>query len=228
MSKIVSIQIGEPTTYVHHGAVDGKDCTWTTAFFKTPVEGSVWVGRTNIAGDRQADLEFHGGSDKAVLAYSADHYAYWCERLGNPDLPYGGFGENLTIAGLDESQVCIGDTWQAGPVIFQITQPRQPCWKLSRRWGIDDLARQVIQNGKSGWYLRVLAEREIAAGCEMTLIERPHPTWTVHRASDLMHHRKSDLAAAAELASLPELSAAWRETLQERIAKRGSSHDSFA
>lgn len=221
MPTVLSIQIGQPTTYVNHGAGDGSKSTWTTAFFKTPVTGSVWVSRTNIAGDGQADLEFHGGSEKAVLAYSADHYAYWRAHLGNPDLPHGAFGENLTIAGLDETSVCVGDVWQAGPVVFQVTQPRQPCWKLSRRWKIDDLARQVIANGKSGWYLRVLAEGEIAAGCELTLIERPHPSWTVQRASDLMHHRKDDLPAAAELAGLPELSAAWRETLQERIAKRG-------
>ena len=221
MPRIISIQIGQPTKYVHHGAGDGNGQTWTTAFFKTPVAGSVWVGRTNIAGDSQADLEFHGGTDKAVLAYSADYYGYWREHLGNADMPLGAFGENLTITGLDETSVCIGDTWQAGAVLFQVTQPRQPCWKLSRRWRIDDLARQVIANGKSGWYLRVLAEGELAAGCEMSLIERPHPAWTIQRASDLMHHHKGDLAGAAELASLPELSAAWRETLHERIAKRG-------
>jgi MOSC domain-containing protein YiiM len=222
MPTIVSIQIGQPTTYEYAAHADGEGRSWTTAFFKSPVAGSVWVSDTNIAGDAQADLRFHGGPDKAVLAYSADHYAYWREHLALPDLPHSAFGENLTIAGLDESSVCIGDTWQAGPVVFQVTQPRQPCWKLSRRWRIEDLAKQVIQNAKSGWYLRVLTEGELAAGSEMSLIERPHPTWTIQRASDLMHHRKHDLAAAAELASLPELSEAWRETLQERIAKRPS------
>lgn len=222
MPNLLSIQVARPQHYGQAEAVDPHDRPWTTAFFKMPISGSVFVSRTNIVGDAQADLQFHGGPDKAVLAYSADHYAYWREHINQPTLPYGAFGENLTIAGLDESQVCVGDTWQADPVVFQVTQPRQPCWKLSRRWRIDDLARQVIANGKSGWYLRVLAEGEIAAGCEMTLIGRPHPTWTVQRASDLMHHRKNDLAAAAELAAMPELSAAWRETLQDRIVKRTS------
>lgn len=220
MPSVLSLQVGQPTTYEHAGHADGEGCSWTTAFFKSPIAGSVFVGLTNLAGDRQADLRFHGGPDKAVLAYSAGHYAYWREQLARLDLPFGGFGENLTIEGLDEATVCIGDTWQAGPVVFQVTQPRQPCWKLSRRWGIPDLAKQVIENGKSGWYLRVLAEGEIAAGCDFVLIERPHPNWTVQQASDLMHHRKANLDKAAELAALPELSAAWRETLLDRTAKR--------
>lgn len=221
MPTVVSIQIGQPTDYLHEGQVDGKDRAWTTAFFKQPVAGPIWVGRTNIDGDRQADLVNHGGPDKAALAYSADHYPYWRAHLGLPEMPHGGFGENLTITGLDEMGVCIGDTWRAGQVVFQVTQPRQPCWKMSRRWRIADLAKQVIAIGKSGWYLRILVEGEISSGVAMELVARPHPAWTVARASDLFHHRKDDLAATAELAAVPELSAAWRESLQSRLSKRG-------
>lgn len=216
---LVSLQTGRATEHMHQGHADGKPVAWTTAFFKTSVAGPIRVTRLGLAGDEQADRENHGGPDKAVLAYSAEHYAYWRSRLKLPEMPYGGFGENLTIAGLDESTVCIGDTWQAGSVVFQVTQPRQPCWKMSRRWQIADLARQVIANGKSGWYLRVLAEGEIAAGLALELVRRPHPEWTVARASDLMHHHKQDLFAAAELAALPELSAAWKEALAERIER---------
>jgi MOSC domain-containing protein YiiM len=221
MPTVISIQVGRPQDHLHDGPVDGNSCSWTTAFWKQPVEGPVWVGATNIDGDQQADLVNHGGSDKAVLAYSADHYDYWRAHLKLPDMPYGGFGENLTISGVDEASVCIGDTWRTGPVVFQVTQPRQPCWKMSRRWRIADLAKQVIANGKSGWYLRVLTEGELAAGATMELIARPHPAWTVARASDLFHYRKDDLAGAAELAALPELSAAWRESLEVRLLKRG-------
>jgi MOSC domain-containing protein YiiM len=220
---IVSIQVGQPTDYLHEGHTDGNALTWTTAFFKQPVVGPVWVSTTNIAGDRQADVINHGGYDKAVLAYSADHYAYWRAHLGFAEMPHGGFGENLTIAGLGETGVCIGDTWRAGPVVFQVSQPRQPCWKMSRRWRIADLAKQVIANGKSGWYLRVLQEGELAAGAMLELIARPNPAWTVARASDLFHHRKDDLAGTAELAALPELSAAWRESLHARLRKRDGS-----
>jgi MOSC domain-containing protein YiiM len=221
---VASIQTARPATYAHDGHADGKPRTWTTAFFKTPVAGPVRVTALGLAGDEQADKENHGGPDKAALAYSADHYAWWRQQLALPDMPHGGFGENLTIAGIDESTVCIGDTWRAGEVVFQVTQPRQPCWKMSRRWQIADLARQVIASGKSGWYLRVLAEGELSAGTPIDLVARPHPTWTVARASDLFHHRKDDLAAAAELASLPESSAAWKDALRCRIAKRQATH----
>jgi MOSC domain-containing protein YiiM len=220
MPVVVSLQSARPARYVHQGHADGKSSTWTTAFFKTPVAGPVYVSTLGLAGDEQADKENHGGPDKAVLAYSADHYAYWRAHFGLPDMPHGGFGENLTITGLDETTVCIGDTWRAGDVVFQVTQPRQPCWKMSRRWQIADLARQVIANGKSGWYLRVLAEGELAEGTPIELLARPHPAWTVARASELFHHRKDDLAAAGDLAALPELSLAWKASLASRIAKR--------
>jgi MOSC domain-containing protein YiiM len=219
MPTIVSIQAGQPTDYLHEGAADGQHRSWTTAFFKTPVSGAVHVSRMGVAGDRQADLQNHGGVDKAVLAYSADHYAYWPQHLGLPEMPLGGFGENLSIAGLDESGVCIGDQWQAGEVTFEVTQPRQPCWKMSRRWRIPDLAAQVVANGKCGWYLRVLAEGQIAAGREFELVSRPHPAWTVFRASRVMHHEKRDRAAASELAELPQLSAAWKESLLRRVGQ---------
>jgi MOSC domain-containing protein YiiM len=217
---IVTIQIGQPTEYRHEGHADGNAQAWTTAFFKQPVVGAVLVGPTGVAGDRQADLVNHGGIDKAVLAYSADHYGYWRAHLSLPEMPHGGFGENLTIAGLDEAAVCIGDTWRAGPVVLQVAQPRQPCWKMSRRWRIADLAKQVIANGKSGWYLRVLSEGELSTGTALELILRPNPAWSVARASELFHHRKDDLAATAELAALPELSGAWRESLHGRLSKR--------
>ncbi len=219
MPTILSINIGHAATHLDERAADGNDRRWSTAFFKTPVAGPGHVGSLGVVGDEQADREHHGGPEKAVLAYSADHYAYWRAHLNLPDLPYGGFGENLTIHSLTEDSVCIGDTWRAGDVLLQVTQPRQPCWKMSRRWQIADLARQVTANGKSGWYLRVLESGELAAGTAIELIARPHPAWTVARASDLMHVRKADLEEAAELASLPELSAAWQAALNQRLAK---------
>jgi MOSC domain-containing protein YiiM len=219
---ILSIQVARPATYVYADAADGKPREWTTAFFKQPVAGPVRANHLGLACDEQADRENHGGIDKAVLAYSADHYAYWRQHLGKPDLPYGAFGENLTITGIDEQTVCIGDVWQASDVRLHVSQPRQPCWKMSRRWQLADLARQVIANGKSGWYLRVLTEGELSVGLPLELVARPHPAWTVARASELMHHRKDDLAAAAELAVLPELSASWKETLAARLAHRAA------
>ena len=201
-------------------SADDHDRPWTTAFFKSPVVGPIHLTNTGIIGDGQADRENHGGIDKAVLAYSADHYSVWRRQLNLPDMPFGGFGENLTIEGIDETTVCIGDLWQAGDVTFQVSQPRQPCWKMSRRWRIADLAQQVIHNGRSGWYLRVLTDGDLAARTPLTLVERPHPDWTIALASRIMHHDKHDLAAAAALALLPELSTSWRETLLARLDRR--------
>lgn len=220
MPTIVSIQTGRATTYDHGGAADGKNRSWTTAFLKTPVEGSVRLGELGIEGDEQADRKNHGGLDKAVLAYSAEHYAYWREHFSLAVMPHGGFGENLTIAGSEESTVCIGDRWRSGDVVFEVSQPRQPCWKMARRWQIVDLPKQVIQNGRSGWYLRVLEAGELTAGMAIELASRPRPVWTVARASRLLYHEQGNVAGMEELANLPELSRAWREELLERIARR--------
>lgn len=222
MPTIVSIQVGRAKKYVQEAVGDGKGRAWTTGFFKSPVVGMVKVDELGVAGDEQADRENHGGIDKAVLAYSADHYAYWREHLGLPEMPFGGFGENLTIGGLDESSVCIGDRWRAGDVRLEVSQPRQPCWKMGRRWQIVDLPKQVIQNGRSGWYLRVLNVGELESGAAIELTLRPRPLWTIARANRLLYHEPDNIEGLTELANLPELSRAWREELLERIARRQS------
>lgn len=213
-----AIQVGRPQTYGSEDARDPMDKPWTTGFFKEPVGGKVLVTKTNLVGDGQADLRFHGGPDKAVLAYSANHYAGWNAELER-HLPSGAFGENLTIDGITEQDVCIGDTWRVGGAVFQVSQPRQPCWKLARRWRMKDLTARVIENGKSGWYFRVLEEGLIEVGQPVEILARPHPLWTVARASLLMHHDKQNYQDAAELAYLPELSASWKAELTERAAR---------
>jgi MOSC domain-containing protein YiiM len=174
-----SIQVGMPTSYGSEDAANVHDKPWTTGFFKQPIEGLVFVGKTNIAGDGQADLYNHGGVDKAVLAYSADHYPKWREELRLPEMPHGAFGENLTIAGLNEGSVCIGDIFRIGPVTFEVSQPRQPCWKLARRWRMHELTGLVVRNGRSGWYLRVLEEGWIEAAGHLGRAPQPR---VVHRS----------------------------------------------
>ena len=189
------------------------DRPWVTGFFKSPVTEPVWLGRTGLAGDGQADSKNHGGPDKAVLAYAADHYPLWHAELNRSDLSYGAFGENFTIAGLSEETVCIGDVFAVGPVRVQVSQPRQPCWKIARRWRIKDLTARVLSTGRTGWYFRVLVEGYVQPGLPVVLIERPFPRWTVARASEIMRHRRDDPAAAAELAACPLLSVSWRRSL---------------
>lgn len=210
---LASLQVGLPRTIV---AGDGSDAPWTTGFYKSPVTGSVQVNATNLEGDGQADLSCHGGIDKAVLAYSAEHYIAWRNELSFSEMPYGAFGENLTITNQTEQNVCIGDQWSCGDVVFQISQPRQPCWKLARRWQLPGLPKLVVQSGRSGWYLRVLAEGEIEAGLNIDLIERPHADWTVQRANATMYGH--DMLAQRQLASLPELSASWKSEIMQKVS----------
>jgi MOSC domain-containing protein YiiM len=215
-SQVVTIQVGLPRTLGREDAADPMDRLWSTGFFKEPIQDPIWLGRTHLQGDGQADLENHGGPDKAVLAYSADHYPYWREHLALLDLPYGAFGENFTVVGQTEAEVCIGDIYDLGEATVQVSQPRQPCWKLSRRWRIADLAVQVKTVGRTGWYFRVLQEGMVEPGMVLTLRDRPYPEWTVARANHIMHHDFKDWEAAAELAQCPLLSKNWQEHLFRR------------
>jgi MOSC domain-containing protein YiiM len=214
-----SIQLGAPKSYGSEDAIDAHDKPWTTGFFKTPVEGPVFVGTTNLAGDGQADLINHGGIDKAVLAYSADHYPEWRRELCMPEMPFGAFGENLTINGLTERSVCIGDIFRIGEVTLEVSQPRQPCWKLGRRWRIHELVRLVVHNGRTGWYLRVLEQGWIEAQMPVALIERSNPAWTIARANEILHHRRADLPLTLELADVPGLANSWVQELRERAER---------
>jgi MOSC domain-containing protein YiiM len=216
---LCSIQVGMPKSHGFEDAIEPHDKPWTTGFFKTPVEGPAFAGTTNLAGDGQADLKNHGGIDKAVLAYSGDHYPKWQDELRMPDMPYGAFGENLTIAGLSEQSVCIGDVFRVGTATFEVSQPRQPCWKLARRWRMHELVRLVVHNGRSGWYLRVLEEGWIEAQMEVTLIGRPNPAWSIARANEILHHRTADVELALELADVPQLAGSWVMELRERAGR---------
>jgi len=217
-ANLCSIQIGTPQDYGFEGALDPHDQPWKTGFFKTPIDGPVFVSATNLAGDGQADLKNHGGIDKAVLAYSADHYPRWRDELRLPGMPFGAFGENLTIAGLNEELVCIRDIFRVGTVTFEVSQPRQPCWKLARRWRRHELTGLVVRNGHSGWYLRVLEEGWIEARMPVELIGRPNPAWSIARANEILHHRRTDLPLTLALAEVPGLANSWVEELRERAA----------
>ncbi|KAB8146019.1 MOSC domain-containing protein [Chloroflexia bacterium SDU3-3] len=219
--QVLGLFIGHPHTYGREGASDPLDRPWTSGIVKAAVSGPIWLGRTNLAGDAQADLENHGGPEKAVCVYPGEHYPSWRAALGQPDFPFGAFGENITVGGQTEADVCIGDIFTLGDARVQVSQPRQPCWKLARRWHLRDLAAQVQRSGRTGWYLRVLDEGLVGPDAQMQLIERPYPEWSIAHANQIMHHRRHDLAAAAALADCPQLSGSWRRTLQAR-AERGS------
>lgn len=161
--RIVSVNVGRPQETEYRGRMI------QTGIFKKPVSGPVRIGHLNLEGDEQADLRLHGGPDKAVYIYPAAHYALWSEELRRP-LPYGQFGENLTVEGVLESSVRVGDVFQAGTALLQVTQPRFPCYKLGIRMGDLRFIRRFLFSGRTGFYTRVLREGQVATGNALTLV----------------------------------------------------------
>ena len=191
----------------------------TSAIDKAPVEGPVMAGPQGLAGDEQADRRHHGGPDKALHAYAAANYPLWAaempERAGR--FRPGAFGENLVVEGLDESGLCLGDRWHLGRALVEVSQGRQPCWKLNLRFGRPDMARCVQDSGRCGWYFRVLEPGEIAAGNRATLAARPHPGWPLARVSRLLYRDRLNRADLAEFATLPGLPESWRRLALARL-----------
>lgn len=214
--KLLSIQTSVIRDIAAQESGEWWDKPWTTGFYKEPVLGNIWLGYEGLKGDQQADRRYHGGSEKAVCVYASEHYPYWQEKLGDLSLPNGAFGENFTVSGLLEPEVCIGDTFQIGDALVQVSQPRQPCWKLARRWQVKDLTVQVERTGYTGFYFRVLRHGAVGAGTEFVLKERPFPQWSIAQANEIMHHRRGDKEAARSLAECPLLSSSWKDSLWNR------------
>jgi len=193
---------------------------WRSAIFKTPITGVVTVGSEGLRGDGQADLENHGGQDKAICVYPIEHLPFWQDRLDRSDFGLGAFGENFSVAGANESSVAIGDQWQIGTAIFEVSQPRQPCWKLARRWQTRSLTAQAINTGKTGWYLRVIQTGEV--GCDAPIAVTSVTTseqarFSIAQANYLFYQKQPDIKMIRQLLEVPQLSKAWRFELQRRL-----------
>jgi MOSC domain-containing protein YiiM len=183
---------------------------------KQPVGGSQKVTRLGLAGDHQGDRRHHGGPEKALHHYPRDHYAAWLEDGVVADAP--GFGENISTLGMTEADICIGDIYRLGSSLLQVSQGRQPCWRLNARFGRDDMAFLVQKSGRTGWYYRVLEEGTVSPGDPLVLEQRPQPQWPLARIIELLYTKTLDMEALGTLAELPELAASWRELAQRRIA----------
>lgn len=208
--RITSIQVGRPADHQ-------LPVPWRSAFLKTGVSGPVMLRRLNLDGDAQADLKNHGGPDQAVLCYSAGHYPAWSAELGRA-LPHGGFGENLTIDGLDETSVCLGDTYSAGETLVQVSAHRGPCYKIAYRWQMPELLELVRASGRTGWYLRVLCEGLLQAGEPFVRLERPNPDWPMSRVYRAWEGRHRDRAEAIGIAACAGAAADYAEGLA-RLAR---------
>jgi MOSC domain-containing protein YiiM len=213
---IEALFVGGQKEIATTGTDEWWDKPWRTGFYKLPQAQPCWLGYEGFRGDEQADRQHHGGVDKAVCVYPLEHYSFWRDTLAMPDLPLGAFGENVTVAGCLEDQVFIGDVFSLGDAIVQVSQPRQPCWKLARRWRIKDLSARVEHTGYTGFYFRVLRHGWVGPAAAIHRIESGSPEWSIARCNHVMHHAKDDLTAAQQLAECSLLSASWKDQLWRR------------
>jgi MOSC domain-containing protein YiiM len=213
MAKVISLNIGLPRTVYFRGQ------EVTTGIFKEPVSGHIKLRRLNLDGDRQADLTVHGGPDKAVYAYPAEHYDYWKKRLPHMKLPWGMFGENLTTEGLLEDEVNIGDVFRVGSSEVVATQPRMPCYKLGVKFGRMDIIRQFMNSKLTGIYFRVLKEGEVEAGDAIELINRDENDVTVKDIVRLVTGEGS-IATLRRAVHIESLAEGWRQEFLQQLGQQ--------
>jgi MOSC domain-containing protein YiiM len=208
--RLVSVNVGLPREVLW------KQRMVSTSIFKDPVAGRVAVHRLNLERDRQADLTVHGGPEKAIYVYPAEYYTYWRKEFPEMALPFGMFGENFTVEGLDET-VNIGDQFRIGTAKVMVTQPRLPCYKLGLKFKRDDMLKRFLNSGLTGFYLSVLEEGEVEAGNAITYIKHDDHGVTVKDITRLIAFDRQDremLHRAVAVEALPE---SLREYFQERL-----------
>lgn len=206
-ASIVSLNVGKPIT------VDYLGKALSTGIYKQSVQGPLFLSSVQFEGDGQADLVYHGGPDKAVCVYPFEHYAYWEEVLGKR-MESASFGENLTVKGLLENDVCIGDVYQVGEAVVQVSQPRYPCFKLSQKHGVKDMPAQVLTTGYSGFYLRVLEEGNVCADSEIVQLEFHPEQITVLEVLKLLMNGRQDKAALRRMIECEVLAESVRSKFQ--------------
>jgi len=210
LGKLLSLNIALPVAVMH----GSKEIA--TGIFKKPSDLPLYLGRMGLDGDGQADLIYHGGEDKAVCVYSSVHFPFWSDEWKEEVAP-GAFGENFTVSHITEQELCIGDILHVGGAIVQVSQPRQPCFKLGLKHNKPQLPLRVQQTGRTGFYLRVLQEGMVGQGDELLLASRHPKGITLAEANRIMHTDKKDAAGMRKLLALEELSGSWRETIGTRL-----------
>jgi len=185
----------------------------TSAIVKTARQGAVAVTRLGLDGDEQADLSVHGGAEKAVYAYAAAHYPQWAMELPQLAAQFtgGAMGENLTVAGLEETAICVGDIHLVGSALLQVCQPRQPCFKFALRHDNKHLPKAMVRIGYSGWYYRVLRVGQLQAGDTLTLAQRPNPDFPFARLVEIVYRGKATVDEIRRMADLEGLASQWRD-----------------
>lgn len=184
--NVVSVNVGAKKEINYHGKLI------ETGIYKYPVVLPIYLGKEDVENDSVIDRRYHGGVDKACYCYSQNHYAFWKQRFPNLEWNYGMFGENLTISDLDESEVKIGDVYQIGSAKVQVTQPRQPCFKLNHRFACDSMVKEFIESGFSGIYLKVLEQGVVDRGDRLVLLERREESLSVKEIYTMLYEAEKD------------------------------------
>jgi MOSC domain-containing protein YiiM len=210
--KILSVNVSRPKTIPY------LDSAVTTGIFKQPVAGRVLLGRINLEGDEQADLSVHGGVYQAVYAYPFEHYDSWQRELGRDDFTYGQFGENLTVTGMLESEVHIGDSFRLGEALVQVTQPRVPCYKLALKMNLPRFPKLFMVSARTGFYLRVLEEGEIEAGDEIEKVAGDPEQMSVEAVFRLAYCDQKNREELVKALRIPGLSPGWRGMFEEQLS----------
>ena len=208
--NIISTNIGEPGTITWQGR------EVITGIYKQPVDQPIYLGGDDVTGDRVIDRKHHGGKDKACYLYSADHYPYWLERYPVPGWEWGLFGENLTVEGLDEGSVLIGNIYEAGEALIQVTQPRQPCYKLDVRFGHPEMTRDFISSGFPGVYVRVIREGFVRKTDALTLIDSPAQGPDLRTIFNMLYSNSFDRNVVMNALENPYLAESCRRDLMKR------------
>ncbi|GAB2736245.1 MOSC and FAD-binding oxidoreductase domain-containing protein [Kitasatospora kifunensis] len=220
MARLLSVNVGMPKDVSWHGR------TVHTGIWKTPVAGPVMARRLNLEGDGQGDLTGHGGEQRAVLVYQADSLAYWRTHLGRDgsapadsaqDFGFGAFGENFTVEGLADAEVCIGDRYRIGQAEFEVTQPRVTCYRLGLRLDTPELPSLLVQHGRPGFYLRVITEGLVRAGDEIVRTRRGRHELTVAEIDALLYLPGTDRDKLEAAVDIPALSPGWRQSFQDLL-----------
>jgi len=208
VARLVALNVGLPIDVPWHGA------SVHTGIWKRPVDGRRLVRRLNIEGDGQGDLAGHGGVHRAVLVYQVDSYRHWAEHLGRADLTYGQFGENFTVDGLPDDEVCIGDRYRIGEAVFEVSQPRVTCYRLGIRMDEPQMAALLVSHRRPGFYLRVLTEGYVEAGEEVIKVSSPSESVTVAEIDALLYLHEHPREQLARALRVDALSPGWKASLR--------------
>lgn len=217
MAKILSVQVGRAKTYGDAQSKDFLEKEWQSASFKEVSHTPLFAHFTGFSGDEVADTVHHGGVDKAIFANSYENYAHWASFLEQKSLPFGALAENLTITGLHEQSVMLGEVHQIGTAILQVSQPRKPCWKISRRWNHKAFTNEIFTSGLTGWYYKVLQEGLIGLDDEVKVIQQKTPQISILRANEAFREPEKYKSILETILDIPSLASSYQESIVKRL-----------